>query len=126
MLKWHENNSVGQSREENEIHELFPPIWTSRFLLPLNRLVIACRSFYDTYDKLIRNQLSHHNEIFKSCVEIDVKYYIRTRIPKRSVSGVLHFYNVDFHEGNMSSPSETQYEFQISFCYEVSVVRPMS
>ena len=39
VLKWHENNSVGEFRGENEIQELFFPFesfspkWTSRFLL---------------------------------------------------------------------------------------------
>ena len=39
MLKWHENNSVGQLRSENVIHELvvlIPPEWTSQFLADLS------------------------------------------------------------------------------------------
>ena len=38
-LKWRENNSVGQIRRENEIHELFFPF---RPLFPLN----GDRDFY--------------------------------------------------------------------------------
>ena len=61
---WHESKKIDQFRDKNEIHRLFPPFnplslkCTSRFLLPnidkcsFNRLVIACRSFFDTHNKL--------------------------------------------------------------------------
>ena len=35
----------------------------------------------------------------------------------------MHAENVDFHNGNLSSRFETQYEVQIAFRHEVSVVK---
>ena len=45
--------------------------------------------------------------------------------PENWFSGALHAQNVDLYDSNITSPLKTQYEVQISFRHEVSVVKPI-